>query len=295
MRTNFYRLFWLLCAASMLVAGCGDTIEDETGDTPVDTGNDDTLGDTESSEISTDIDVGDTSADTETTSEEEDENGYAIGNVSDIMPIEDFDDGNAENNIGGTWLSYDDSIDNGESEVEPGNVYAGETFSPEEPGYGGTGYAAHVTGTTGSVLTWDYIGFLTTLDPDALCPDAKPTEIEMGSYDGIQFMVKGETTGSQLTFKIPHKKDGVEDNCTENGVAADSLTAYADYMMDVGDRLSSDWTLVRIAFDELAQPDWGTDVELKEVLAHAKELVWEYQYMGGDMNLWIDNIALYKK
>jgi GH35 family endo-1,4-beta-xylanase len=218
--------------------------------------------------------------------------------VEEIFTIDDFDDGDIDNETGGHWLSYDDGYDNGDSVIRPTSVFKGGVFESSAPGLGGSGFAAHITGTTGSKLGWDYLGFLASLDKDALCPLAAPTKIDMNSFDGIQFVVKGSISTGALVFKLPHKKSGAEGNCTAHDpVSADSLTGYADYEYNFMDQLSSEWTLVRIPFADMAQVDWTPDdavVKMKDVLATAQELVFQVNASGAEADFWIDSVALFK-
>ena len=275
MKLFVLRLALIGCGITLFIAGCdsgdGDGKErDSTTTGEPDAGQDG--GDTAAEEVDTEI---------------------LIEGVMEILPLEDFDDGDIENALGGTWLAYDDGFDNGDSRVWPKTVFEDGVFESSAPGFGG-GLAAHVTGTTGGVLGWDYLGFLTSLHKDALCPKATPTEVDLAEYDGIQFMAKGTITTGAMIFKIPHKMDGEEGNCVTNPVAAESLTAYCDYEIDFKDKLKEEWTLIRIRFDGLAQPSWGDAVDLSEVLAHAKEFVWQYTAQDGALDFWLDNVALFK-
>jgi endo-1,4-beta-xylanase len=217
--------------------------------------------------------------------------GVDGGGVAEILLIEDFDDGDNENALGGIWITYDDSINNGDSVVTPTSVFEDGVFEASAPGFDG-GLAAHITGTTGNMLGWDYLGVLTSLNADALCPEATPTDIS--EYDGIQFVAKGSLSNGSLVFKLPHKMDGEAGNCVTNPVSAESLTAYCDYELDFKDKLSETWSLVRIRFEELEQPTWGDPVPLYDVLTHAKELVWQVNASDAEVDLWVDNVALFK-
>lgn len=220
------------------------------------------------------------------------------GGVAEILPIEDFDDGDVLNLVGAGWGVFDDSSDNGTSEAWPPSTQkaGADAFVSDSPGYGDTGYAAHLIGTTGSVLGYDYLGVATGLHPDSGCPLATPTEIDMGYYDGVQFLVKGTFAGGALDLIIGYTKDGPEDNCSREGFPIpDSLTGFADYHLDFADQVADSWSLVRIRFKDMTQPAWGSiEVEMEEVLAHAKALTWQYQQPGGEVDLWLDNIALFK-
>ncbi|MBN2714780.1 MAG: endo-1,4-beta-xylanase [Deltaproteobacteria bacterium] len=214
--------------------------------------------------------------------------------VVELLPIDDFDDGTITNAVNGTWVAYDDSNEGGDSHVWPVSIFDGGVFELSSPGFGGTGYAARMTGTTGDVFGWDYVGMFTSLHPDALCPLAHPSEIDLAQFDGIQFMAKGSASPGQLVVKLPHKLDGAENNCTENPYAANSLTRYGDYETDFYTKLTDEWTLIRLPFSKFNQPSWAPSVFLSDVLTHLKELGWEYEVPNGEVDLWIDNLSFYK-
>ena len=217
--------------------------------------------------------------------------------IAEAWLLDDFDDGDAINEAGGEWIIYDDTLDNGQSETVPPS-WDEAPFQSDAPGYGDAGFAAHMVGTTGNVLGYDYVGFDTTLHPQAFCPDSVPTELDLNAYDGIEFMVKGTVSSGSLVFKIPHLEDGPEgckDEDSEDSIVAQSLTNWADYMTLFQAELEEDWSLVRIRWSDLAQPSWRpAEVPLRDVLKHAKFFTWEYKASPGTVELWIDNVALFK-
>lgn len=212
--------------------------------------------------------------------------------TKEVLLLDDFEDGDADNETGGFWMTYDDRNDHGESAVWPPSYVDGK-FVSDAPGYGDLGRAAHIKGTTGDILGFDYLALMTNLGADAFCPLAVPTDIDLNAFDGIQFMAKGKISGGRLVFKIFHMKDGEEDNC-ENGYP-DTLTEFVDYQVEFQKKLETAWSLIRIPFADLAQGDWATIwVDLEEVLAHAKNFTWQFEASGADIDLWLDYVSLYK-
>ena len=211
-----------------------------------------------------------------------------------MFTIDDFDDGNTVNALNGEWLTYDDRHDGGESVVWPESLVFDGVFETSAPGFGDSGFAARITGTTGDILSWDYLGVITLMHPEARCPNAHPIDMDLSQYDGIQFVAKGSHVPGTLVIKLPYNKSGAENNCNVWDFAADSLTRYGDYEADFAADISENWTLIRIPFSDFAQPSWAPQVYFADVLAHLKELTWEYKVPNGEIDLWIDNVAFYK-
>ena len=214
--------------------------------------------------------------------------------VAELLSLDDLDDGDIINALNGSWMTYDDRHDGGESLVWPDSLVFGGVFEDSAPGFGDAGYAARMTGTTGNILSWDYLGILTTLHADARCPNAHPIDVDLTQYDGIQFVAKGSATPGILSLKLPYTRSGPDNNCNIWDFAADSLTKHGDYEADFMSEITADWSLVRIPFSDFNQPDWAPQALISDVLSQLKELVWEYKVPGGNVDLWIDNVAFYK-
>lgn len=215
---------------------------------------------------------------------------------NNTLLIDDCDDGDAKNLLGGDWLSYDDFHDmaGGESEVWPTSWFKDGQFSMSNPGYGDKGYAARIKGTTADKLGWDFVGMAAALGPDAFCPEPTPTEVDLVSYSGIRFMAKGTSSGGALTVKIIHTKDGKEDNCKENGLTGDTLTNWTDYNAEFTDQLQEDWTEIKLNFREDFKGP--ADVDIETVLLHAKDLHFFFQSTnGGEIDLTVDDLSLYRE
>jgi len=216
--------------------------------------------------------------------------------INETLLIDDADDGDELNKLSGKWISYDDRLDKGSSKVNPPAWIEGVPFTMGEPGYGGSPYAVHMTGTTGSILGYDYVGLVMALGPHCFCPDPEPPETTLAPYRGIRFQAKAtRRNGGSYSLIIAHRKEGTQGNCS-NGIIGNTLTEWADYQLDLTPLINEDWTLVTIDFrKDLHQPNFGNYVDQEQVLTHAKDVVWQYQNAnGGDANLWIDNVELFR-
>ena len=214
---------------------------------------------------------------------------------TNILLIDDCDDGNAENEVQGIWLTYSDSHDpaEGESTVSPQSWFEGGEFRMTAPGVGDVGYAAHFSGVTASKLGWDYVGMMLGLGPNSFCPNPEPAKIDVASYTGLRFMVKGHADGGKVTVKLLHSKEGEEGNCTDNGLTGDTLTNWVDYSADITALIGDVWSEVSLSFrKDFTGPE---NVDIETVLAHAKDLHFNFQSAaGGEVDLWVDNLMLYR-
>jgi endo-1,4-beta-xylanase len=207
---------------------------------------------------------------------------------------DDCEDGDSKTLLGGDWFVYDDHAGGGQSQLlwPPGG-----DFAMSAPGYGERGYAARMQGTTGTVLGWDYLALGFSLAPNSWCPSPMPPKVPLSHYDGIRFMAKGSAEGGPVWLIIHHQKDGPANNCKNGG--SDTLTHWSDYQFDIAPLLTADWSEITVDFRrDLRQPSTTlgiNQVDIETVLAHAKEVHWEFQTAaGGDVDLSVDNVELYK-
>ncbi len=219
--------------------------------------------------------------------------GAAPSTVKETRIIDDAEDGDEANALGGKWITYDDSWDGGKSLVAPPAWSNAIPFAMSAPGYGGVGYAAKIAGTTNPSLSFAYIGMLTTLGPNSLCPDPEPPAVTLASYQGVRFKAKGHMTGGSWVLILSHRKEGAVDNC-KNPIIGDTLTNWGDYRFDFTDQLTDDWSTITIDWHkDLFAPAWGQPAALELVLEHAKDIVWQYENgLGGEAELWIDDVEL---
>jgi len=208
--------------------------------------------------------------------------------VAEVLLLDNLDDGDEINAVGGSWTLSDDNEWGGNSDIWPD-----VPFESVAPGYGGRGRAIHVTGTTGTALVGaDFLMVTTTLHEDADCPLATPTEIDMAHFDGVQFMAKGHANGAALYLRLPFEKSGPEDNCTDGYPVRLTDTSHQRYMFR--EDLTEEWTLLRIRYEDLFRLSSPDDVAPEEVLRELKSLEWFFMGSLGELDLWIDDVAMFR-
>lgn len=254
--------------------------------------------------------------------------------------------------VGGYWITYDDNSikNNGTSYVwpmsQPWATRKGLTmqaFSMSAPGMPtseyGTGWAARITGyvcTNASAppgelsggYKYGFIGCGTQLTPTAgevaggLDVPGGCHEVDISSYTGVKFWVKGDAVASGWAVKVPFTAND-RNNCdgTVTDVAS-SLTGDAEYNYVF--TAPATWTQMTISFSRFTQASWGSSVNIAdgrywdgctdthigttpgwlatcsmtEVLQHTKQI--QFQSQGQDViypstrEIWIDDIQLYR-
>lgn len=205
--------------------------------------------------------------------------------MADKFMIDRFDDGDNRSEQGGWWYTYDDSRLGGNSQCSP----VPDQFKPIQSG-DEQGYAARLTGLTGTKLGWDYFGMGVTLTKDSGCPN--PHAVDISKYNTLEFKMKGNASAGRLIVKILYTDDKCEGNIPV------TKTAWADYQAAVTSDLNKDWITVKLDLrKDFAQPHW-TKAEhvfpIEEVLKKAHSIQWHFYSADGDtLDLWIDDIMLY--
>jgi hypothetical protein len=169
-------------------------------------------------------------------------------------PFDDFGPSITTNQYGlnGTWFTV----------TMTGGDPAG--FYSDSPGYDGTGYALHLTG---SATCANYgIKLMTTLSgPPYVYPDIR-------GMTGIRFYAKDTWAGSYV-FTVQSTR-----------------TPWYDYEYTFA--VNSSWTQVNIPFSKLTQqiPD---EVTLSTALSEASHFVWRNAACPQEIDLWLDHIEVY--
>ena len=205
--------------------------------------------------------------------------------AADKMVIDTFSDGDQRSEAGGWWYTYDDARLGGNSQCAP----SPGGFTPTQ-GTDSQGWAARLTGLTGTKLGWDFFGMGVTLTEDSGCPTANPVDIS--AYSTLEFKIKGSASAGRLTVALIYS-----DN-TCQGNLPNTKTAWADYQAAVTADLSATWTTVKLDLrNDFAQPFWTKAehvVSIEEVLRQAHVIQWHFSSADGDtLDLWIDDIMLY--
>jgi hypothetical protein len=212
-----------------------------------------------------------------------------------LYVIDNFNDGSKFNKNGGMWSTYSDAQEGGNSEVwPPAAGKAGNSFIMSQPGYGGTKYAARVTGRSGPAfgLNYNYLGFVVRFDANSSCPVCKGADIQ--KYTGIKFKIKGNLEGGKLFFILPYESS----ECVPDRVTCKSMTDYADYETDISSSVTADWTTVTLDFrNDLKQPYWTTKnrvFKVDDILKSVHLFKWQYTNGNGKvMDIWINDLVLF--
>ena len=212
-----------------------------------------------------------------------------------VYVVDNFDNGSKFNKHGGIWSTYSDAQIGGNSSVWPGAYDTNEEgFTMSQPGTGGTGYAARITGYTGTAfgLNYNYLGVLVRFDALSSCPTCKGADIK--KYTGIKFAVKGNLQGGTLSFILPYESS----ECVPARKTCKSMTEYADYEANISGLVTPEWTTVVINFrNDLKQPEWTPKDDIfpvDEVLENVHLFKWQYKNGNGKViDLWIDDLVLF--
>ena len=198
--------------------------------------------------------------------------------------LDDCEDGNEFNNVGGIWFTFNDSPDQ-DGACKKGTK---STITPltgrqnplemDSPGYDGHGYAVHATyklGTNytpysgGSCASWTnpaYVGIGTWVD------DVETNTMDWSQGNGVTFWYKGPACAFQIII------EEVTDYCFHRVTIPESNT----------------WKLVTVTWDELAQPTWGTPVNFSA--KHVQKLQWQFDTeitgAGASGDIWIDEVHI---
>ena len=204
--------------------------------------------------------------------------------------LDDCEDGNEFNNVGGIWFSFNDSPDQN-SACQKGSVSSitplsskGNPLQMGSPGYDGTGYAVHCTYKLGSNYTpyngnscasWTnpaYVGIGTWVDDD------ETNVMDWSSGTGITFWYKGPA-------------------CIFQVVTSD-ITDYCFHMKQIS--ACASWEKITVVWADLLQPStWGsgktnpTDINP----AHVQKLQWQFETgttgnAGASGDIWIDEVHI---
>lgn len=189
--------------------------------------------------------------------------GYDAVNITDML--DDFEDGDNTNIIGGLFYSDDgNSPDSGgtsaNNTVTP---HPDSTFVMAAGGANSSKYAAKITYTLdqGTLLWYPHVGFGSRLNTSG--PD-------LGDATGLSFYHKGRAC------YVQYETSDVKDS--------------AYYYHHVQDH--NDWTLVVVALANFKQPtDWGATVPFKP--ENGTAISWKIEDQDGTQNeAWVDDVRI---
>lgn len=199
--------------------------------------------------------------------------------------LDDCEDGNEFNNVGGIWFTFNDEPDQ-TSACKSGTVSTITPLSSREnpleldsPGYDNAGYAVHATYTLGSNYTpysggscasWTnpaYVGIGTWVD------DVETNTMDWTNGTGVTFWYKGPACSFQVIIE--------------------EVTDYCFHKYNVPE--CADWTQITVKWNELGQPAWGKAVDF--TAKHVQKLQWQFETgvtgnAGASGNIWIDEVHI---
>ena len=181
---------------------------------------------------------------------------------SPTLLIEDFEDGNTQNNLGGYWYSFNDNPNGGKSRLKQ-TAWQKEAFV-QTGGYQSAGMFQVDVILEKANYQWNpYFAFATSVAKSV------PNNINPASFAGISYWHKG----------VAHKVR----------VETAEVTDYDFYSMRVP--ASDVWTFVTIDFSMLNQEGWGKKVPLN--LDNSMKLIWNLDETSGNFQL--DDIRFVKQ
>lgn len=194
-----------------------------------------------------------------------------VDNKIDIFEylIDDCEDGDTQNLIGGHWFNYDDKGSSGNSTVSP---YPFEMSSGGAPN--SSKYCAYMSWTLGNAIQYPYVGLGMNFIDNGV--------YDLSEYDGISFYFKGNQP-YQFILRMP--QDG-----TDNG--------WASYRVQFSS--SSDWVKKVFYWKDFSLPNWSPNKEENYPLdlKNIQNIIFqpaEGISAGVSGEIYIDNISLVKK
>jgi len=213
----------------------------------------------------------------------------AIATETQSFIVDNCDDGDTRSMMGGWWYTYNDNNRGGNSFVLPPL----HGFKMSGPGYGNKGYCAHIKGTAGDRLGWDYLGIGVNISDSSDCPN--PKGVDISDYTTIRFKMKGSLSGGRLTMVLPY----TESKCIDGSNSPVTLTEWADYEAPLTAKVNQEWVTVELHLrKDFHQPRWAKKsavVSIEKVLENLKNINFHYSSPDGDsIDLWIDDIEFIK-
>ncbi|MCK9561446.1 MAG: CIA30 family protein [Bacteroidales bacterium] len=195
--------------------------------------------------------------------------------------LDDCEDGNELNNVGGIWFTFNDQKDQ-EGACQSGSkstvtplTSSSNPFVMSSSGYNsdyavkatytlGTNYTPYDGGSCASWTNPAYIGIGTWVDK------VETNTMDWTSGIGVKFWYKGPACAFQVII------EEVEDYCF--------------HKKDIP--ASANWTEVTVLWSDLAQPTWG--VQKTFSAKHVQKLQWQYEKGNSADNgtIWIDDVRI---
>jgi endoglucanase len=188
--------------------------------------------------------------------------------ASNLVLIENGEDGDNQNALGGYWYSYDDSANGGTSVVVPKPFIM--TISPGNGANGSAGYVA-ITATVTTTYTYGFVGVGTGMSATS------GGLIDLSAYQGLRLFIRGN--GKQVRLNL---KSG---NITDSDFYGAVITATAA------------WQMIDLPFTSAVfrQQGFGIARPLADSLRNVTDLQW--QSVGQPItqfDLQLDELYLYR-
>ena len=182
---------------------------------------------------------------------------FSFAQSSSNLLIEDFEDGNNQNNLGGYWYSFNDNQNGGNSRLKQLN-WQQESFVTMG-GHDSKGmFNVDAVLDKGNYQWSPYVAIGTSVQ--------KSTDVDPSQFAGISYWHKG--VGHKLRVETPE------------------VTDYDFYQIPVP--ASTDWKLVIIDFAMLNQGGWGKKVDFNK--NNSLKFVWNLEEKSGNFQL--DHVQL---
>ncbi len=195
--------------------------------------------------------------------------------------LDDCEDGNELNNVGGIWFTFNDQKDQ-EGACQSGSkstvtplTSSSNPFVMSSPGYNsdyavkatytlGTNYTPYDGGSCASWTNPAYIGIGTWVDK------VETNTMDWTSGIGVKFWYKGPACAFQIIIE--------------------EVTDYCFHKKNID--ACADWTEITVLWSELAQPTWG--VQKPFTAQHVQKLQWQYEKGASADNgtIWIDDVRI---
>lgn len=175
--------------------------------------------------------------------------------------VDDLEDGNRFNQFQGTWFTYDDRNQGGDSKVIP-EGYSAFTASPGGPD--GSSLTASIKGKVTTTYQYGFLGMGTDLH--------SPNDpVDISQYNAIEFWAKGDGKSYRMKLRSPVTGD------------------YDDFGYNFAP--TDEWTRYVVTFDQLKQEGWGKKVNSDQALSQVISITWQTINQPHDsIDLAVDNI-----
>lgn len=175
--------------------------------------------------------------------------------------VDDLEDGDRFNEFQGTWFTYDDRNQGGDSQVIPEGYSA---FKASPGGPDGSSLAASIAGKVTTTYEYGFLGMGTDLN--------SPNDpVDISQYNAIEFWAKGDGKSYRMKLRSPVTGD------------------YDDFGYNFAP--TPEWQRYVVSFDQLQQEGWGKKVNRDNVLKQVISVTWQTRNQPHDsIELAVDNI-----